>query len=640
MQFLNPQFLWLLLLGIIPLMLYLFRRKSKTVHVSTLVFFKTLAREHQESAWLRRLKKWLSFALTILILSLAVFVLSRLIAKQDDPDQYRTVVILLDRSASMGVVDENGESRLEAGKRILRERLGKVPEEVGVALIAYDVRPEVLQPRTLKRRELISRLDSISLRPMSDNPAAALDAAKLIAGLEAPAAIWHASDHRLLPETSETSEASETEVESAAEVADLLPEGIAVRELDLSLPEVLNGGITAFQIRPVPLEYSRYEVYVQLALNEAAGAEVQSRLEVSVGGIPNQYREIDLKPGERTGLTFRLNGVSEQLLHLHLKTEGDLFHLDDHVTIPLPDARPVLAAWIRPDDAEDPYTRFALSSVQESGSFELLKGSPDAWPLSEEVDAVIFDGWLPEQWPENIPAIVINPPGSSGPVLARALANPIPYDSVRVGNEEHPVLFRVSSSRIALTQTAVFQSTGSLEPLWLAGREPVLAAGEVKGQRLVVMGFSPGRSERLPLTASFPLLIGNALLWAVDRDMESTGVELHSSGDLAKVSGKTITWQQWKDNELQTVKLPLTNDVLELDRIGVWETDEGVRGASHILSAKESNIMARAGDAGTASDEYFAVKGSIGARLKLWLLSAVVVILLLESFLFHRFSVY
>ncbi|MDF1859767.1 MAG: BatA and WFA domain-containing protein [Verrucomicrobiales bacterium] len=634
MQFLTPQFLWLLLLGIIPLMLYLFRRKSKTVNVSTLVFFKTLAREHQESAWLRRLKKWLSFALTILILSLAVFVLSRLIAKQDDPDQYRTVVILLDRSASMGVVDDNGESRLEAGKRILRERLGKVPEEVGVALIAYDVRPEVLQPRTLKRRELISRLDSVSLRPMSDDPAAALDAAKLIAGLEEPAAIWHASDHRLLPETEESEEGV------SAENADPLPEGLVVRELDLSLPEVLNGGITAFQIRPVPLEYSRYEIYVQLALNEAASAEVQSRLEVSVGGIPNQYREIDLKPGERIGLTFRLNGVSEQLLHLHLKTEGDLFHLDDHVTIPLPDAQPVLAAWIRPDDAEDPYTRFALSSVQESGSFELLKGSPDAWPLSEEVDAVIFDGWLPEEWPEDIPAIVINPPGSSGPVLARALTNPIPYDSIRVGNEEHPVLFRVSSSRIAVTQTAVFQSTGSLEPLWLAGREPVLAAGEVKGQRLVVMGFSPGRSERLPLTASFPLLIGNALLWAVDRDMESTGVELHSSGNLAKVSGKSITWQQWKGDELQTVKLPLANDVLELDRIGVWETDEGVRGASHILSAKESNIMARAGEADTSSDDYFAVEGSIGARLKLWLLSAVVVILLLESFLFHRFSVY
>ncbi|MCH1410125.1 MAG: BatA and WFA domain-containing protein, partial [Verrucomicrobiales bacterium] len=421
MQFLFPQFLWLLLLGIIPVMLYLFRRKSKKVRVSTLVFFKTLAKEHQESAWLRRLKKIVSFVLTILMLSFAVFVLSRLIAKQDDPDRYRTIVILLDRSASMGVADEEGNSLLDAGKDILRARLAKVPEEVGVALIAYDVRPEVLQPRTLNRRELISRLEGVDLRPMADDRSSAVEAANLIAGLETPTAIWHASDRPLFS-LGEEGEDSGLQ----------LPEGITVKELTLAQPEVTNAGITAFQIRPVPLEYSRYEVYTQIALNSDAAEPVTSRLEVSLGGVPNQFREIDLEPGERVGITFRLDGVSEQLLHLHLKTEGDAFALDDDVTVSLPESRPILAAWIREDESEDPYTRFALSAVQESGRFELLMGGPDAWPLSEQVDAVIFDGWLPEEWPEDLPAIVINPPGPSGPVLARALPNPIPYDAVRV----------------------------------------------------------------------------------------------------------------------------------------------------------------------------------------------------------------
>ncbi|MDF1657283.1 MAG: BatA and WFA domain-containing protein [Verrucomicrobiales bacterium] len=630
MQFLTPQFLWLLLLGIIPLMLYLFRRKSKTVNVATMVFFKTLAKEHQESAWLRRLKKWASFLLTILMLSLAVFVLSRLIATQDDPDQYRTVVILLDRSASMAVTDSEGESRLAAAKRILRERLEKVPDEVGVALIAYDVRAEVLQPRTFKRRELISQLDLVSLRPMVGDTVAAFEVARLIAGLEKPAAIWHLSDHSF----------KEAEVNSGTD------SGIAIRELILARENATNTGITAFQIRPVPLEYSRYEVYVQLALNEAAVAPLTSRLEVSVGGIPNQHREIDLNPGERFGLTFRLNGVSDQLLKLNLKTENDVFPLDDIVTIPLPDVQPVLAAWIRPDGKEDPYTRLALSSIQESGRFELLKGPPGAWPLDEEVDAVIFDGWLPEEWPEGIPAVVINPPGSSGPVLARTLGNPIPYDSVRVGNSDHPVLFRVSSSRVALTQTAVFQSAGSLEPLWLAGQDPILAAGEVKGQRLVIMGFSPGASERLPLTASFPLLMGNALLWCVDRsDMRSTGVELLSTGELARVRGESIEWSQWEGREMASRKRPLRADVIEMDRIGVWRTfnEKGEleqQGTSHILSSAESEIPIQLSSAGNTDDAYFTAAGGVGGKLKLWLLFTLVFILLLESWLFHRHAVY
>nr|MBP6784116.1 BatA and WFA domain-containing protein [Verrucomicrobiales bacterium] len=197
MQFLNPGSLWLLLLGIIPLMLYLFRRRSKKVKVSTLVFFKTLAQEHQESAWLRRLKKWISFVLTVLMLVFAVFVLSRLIVKQDDADQYRTVVILLDRSASMEVKDGSGETRMAAAKRLLRERLKKVPEAVGVALIAYDVRPEVIQPRTLKRRELLSRLEGVETRPIAERSDVALESARMLAGLEPPSAVWHLSDHLL-----------------------------------------------------------------------------------------------------------------------------------------------------------------------------------------------------------------------------------------------------------------------------------------------------------------------------------------------------------------------------------------------------------------------------------------------------------
>ncbi len=254
MEFLNPGSLWLFLLGLIPVVLYLVRRRSKKVRVSTLVFFKTLAREHQESAWLRRLKRWLSFLLTLLVLSLAVLILSRLIVRQDAADQYRTVVILLDRSASMEVRDGEGETRLAAAKRILRERLKQVPEEVGVALVAYDLRPDVLQPRTTKRRELLSRLEAVETRPIEGRPDAAVETARMIAGTEPPAVIWHLSDRLLAP----------------------APEDVTVRELSLALPGVVNAGITAVQLRGVPLEHARYDVFVRVGLNRDAPARAKA----------------------------------------------------------------------------------------------------------------------------------------------------------------------------------------------------------------------------------------------------------------------------------------------------------------------------------------------------------------------------
>lgn len=642
MQFLNPGMLWLFLLGVVPVMLYLFRRRSKRVRVSTLVFFKTLAQEHQESAWLRRIKKWISFLLTIALLILSVFVLSRLIVKQDDADRYRTVIILLDRSASMAVRDESGESRMDAAKRLLNERLKKVPEEVGVALIAYDARPEVLQARTLKRRELLSRLEAVRSRPISGRTDTALETARMLAGLEPPAAIWHISDQLpIRAEALASEESTNTTEEPTAAIANVaaLPDNIALRELDLALPEVSNAGITALQLRPVPLEHSRYDTYVEVALNADAPADLVVRLNVSVGGIPSQLREVELAPGEKQGLTVRLSGAHDQLLRVWLESENDSFPLDDQVILPLPEAHPIVAAWIRPDESEDPYTRFALSSIQESGSFELLKGGPEAWPLREKVDAVIFDGWLPTEWPVDIPALVINPPGSSGPLLAKKLNAAIPYDSVRVGNEDHPVLFRISSSRVAVTQTSVFETRGSLEPLWMAGREPVLAAGEIDGQRIVVMAFSPRLSERLPLTASFPILMGNALFWCVDQRGTPDGSRLFSTGDLAPVSGESILWTGTAGNEGGKQRLALGADVVEMDRIGMWETDTGLRGSSHLFSVAESNLRALGQDGGGDLD-YFNVESGIAGNLKTWLLGTLVVILLLESWLFHRHAVY
>ena len=104
MRFLSPQFLPLLWLALLPVALYLFRRKSRRVRVSTLLFFKTLAKEHQESTWMRRLKRWLSFLLTLLILCAPIIALTRLVSGGGG-SQAKAVVLLLDRSASMAAVN-------------------------------------------------------------------------------------------------------------------------------------------------------------------------------------------------------------------------------------------------------------------------------------------------------------------------------------------------------------------------------------------------------------------------------------------------------------------------------------------------------------------------------------------------------
>ncbi|MDF1752377.1 MAG: BatA and WFA domain-containing protein [Verrucomicrobiales bacterium] len=626
MQFLHPIYLWLLALAVIPVMLYLFRRKSKQVNVSTMVFFKTLAREHQESAWLRKLKKWLSFALTILVLLASVFSLSRLIRVGEGDGNYRTYVVLLDRSASMALEDENGVSRLDRAKQIIADRIESVPEDAGLALVVYDNRPLIIQPRTLIRREFLSRLDEIKIRPIAGDVSTAMDSALMLAGHETPALVIHAGDF------------GNPDVASPN-----LPDHVSVELVNVALETPVNVGITSFQIRKSPLEQDSYDVHAQVTLNRDAPEAREVHLELFVGGVPSQVRDFDLEPGDRETFEFRVRGAGGQILRVNVAAEGDSFALDDTVISPLPRSQPIVAVWIRENSDEKPqdaYTSLALSAIQESGTLELLAGTPEQWPLKHDIDAVIFDGWLPDEWPTDLPAVVINPPGSSGPIVAQKLESPIPYDSVRVGNEDHPVLFRVSSSRVALTQTSIFQPSGSFEPLWIAGREPILAAGEVEGQRLVVMAFSPQMSERLPLTASFPLLLGNSVFWAVEgSDEYKKRINNLSTGEFVDVEGETIAWTEWKNGGMRRRELPLDSTTIEMVRTGIWQTSSDMVGTSHLLSANESDLPGISKDELMKMEQSGVGKSGLGSLVRIFL-TLIVVVLLLESWLFHRHAVY
>lgn len=625
MHFLQPGYLWLLLLAIIPIALYLFRRKSRQVSVSTLVFFKTLAMEHQESAWLRKLKKLISFVLTMTVILAAIMALSRLITGQGRDGHYRTYVVLLDRSASMGVSDENGDSRIDLAKRILRERFLSVPEEAGVALVAYDERPAIVQPRTLIRREFLSRLDEVRVRPIAGDKSSAIESALLLANLEKPALILHVSDFGGF---------------GGKEYIEL-PDAIDRELIDVSVPAPVNAGITSFQIRNTPIERDSFDVHARVQLNSSAETSQEINLELFVGGIPSQVRAFDLEPGESETFEFRVRGGGGQILRMQISTENDSFPLDDTVISPLPEPRPVVAVWIRENSetkSQDAYTGLALRAIQESGTLELLAGTPDQWPLQHEVDAVIFDGWLPEEWPDDLPAVVINPDRSAGPVIARRLSQAIPYDAIRVTNEDHPVLFRVSSSRVALSQTSVFEASGSFEPLWMAGREPVLAAGEVEGNRLVVMAFSPQLSERLPLTASFPLLLGNSLLWVTEESDEVRKRLMNSpTGSFADVAGDSVTWTDWQEDRLRKRVFPLEGSTLEMSRPGIWQTEDGRMGTSHLLSSRESDIPRLDPEVAEAAAGE-SPRGGIG--IIRFLLILIVLVLIIESWLFHRLAVY
>ena len=610
MRFLLPSQLAWALTALVPLLLYLFRRKPRRVPVSSLLFFKSLAREHQESAWLRRLKRLLSLLLTLLVIAGAVGALARLVVSPV-PGEVRSIIVLVDRSASMGAKDARGTTRLAEVVSRVRERLAGLPGAVPVMLIAFDRQAEIVVPKSFDRRAIERGLAELRVRPMEGDAAPALRLAAQLAAIETPAAIWFASD----------AEAGASE----------LPARVAVESLAVPLAEPRNVGITGFDLRRLPLEFGRFEAFVQL---QAAGpAPMETKLEVRLDGTLTAVRELTLTPGARENLLLPIEARSGRILSLRAITAGDQLAVDDEVQVRIPEVRPLRVVWISPQP--DPFTQLALTALSHEGELDVFRAGPDAWPTKEQVDVAIFQNWLPPEWPADVPVIAINPPGALGPVQATRLpGNGVPVENLRAPRDRHALLHGVATARLVLTQTSVLAAGGALEPLWTGPAGPVLAAGEVRGQRVVLMGFMPEQSENLPFSASYPLLLGNAIQWAAQARNEQLGVRCLRPGEAVTARGTTLEWVDATGGKLS--KTPLRNGWLALDRTGLWQTDAGEAGSAALLSARETSLPAGRGDAARENARARWLRGDLAWPL-LWL---VLLALLAESWLFHRHAVY
>ncbi len=613
MRLLNPSYLHLLWLALIPLALWLFRRQAKRVPVSTLLFFKSLAREHQESAWLRRIKKWLSLLLTLLVLLFAIFALARP-SSGPSGDALAAVVLVVDRSASMSAHDAAGRTRLDEAKAALKSRLSALPDQMVLSLIAFDEKPHVLLSRSRNRRECLRLLEELKPLPIAGRVEPTLAVAQQLADLESRSRIWLASDAK--------------------------PEEVKVEFIDCALSEVVNVGVTGFQLRPSPLSGDQHELFVKVSAAAANARQVTTTLEVTLAGRLVQIREIELKPGTSSALILPLEAVRGQRLELRLSTPGDVFGWDDAVTAPLPRARSLQVAWI--SEKPDPFTGIALASLVESRRIEMTRGEPKAWPLKEKPDVYIFEHWLPDAWPTDRPVIALSPQRSAGPLKVRVLpGNGIPHDAVRSVLPDHPLLFRASSSRIALTQSTVIALPPSIEPLWMAGVEPVLAAGEFGGQRLVVTAYEPAQSEQLALLPAFPLILGNALYWCAENSAVMAEWKTMHTGELLSASG-LVKWRAWTGKQFIDTTEESANGLLPLTQIGSWETADGLTGTSVLISATETDLQSRSVASNQAQNSSMtaiitASAFSTWPQRLLWLTLGL---LLLESFLFHRKAVY
>jgi Ca-activated chloride channel family protein len=490
--------------------LYLLRERERRVRVAFVALWEPEAGSRRIERLGRRLRRWLSLALQVLLLWLLVLALV-------DPRPAataaaeRTWVLLLDRSASMaareGDADRMALARGQAHRVIAS--LG-TRDRAMVASFGPEVTAETgfeVDPAALHRA-----IDRVGPGAGSADLARALAFATAVSrqrprptllvigdgGFEVPAP---GPEVRWLP------------VGSPGGNVALVSLSARRRVLDPGTVD-LTATVENFGAQPVTAN-----------LEVLAAARVVERLSLPLGAHERLVRAVaTVAPG---ALSARVTAAA-----------GNRLASDDEAAAAVTEQRRRRVLVV---GEEDLYLQGALLSFGPAvtsrrvslAEAETLRAR---WP---EYDAVIFDGVAPASPPLAGRFAYFDPHGPGSPWADRGLvADPVLSDADR----RHPLLVQLGLGDLNIREARRLVLASDDRVVASSLGVPLVVARASAGLKLVAVAFDPRRSD-LPLRPSFPLFIANLLDWLDEKPARSLTSSVHldpAESDTTRAASLTV----------------------------------------------------------------------------------------------------
>ncbi|RME36381.1 MAG: VWA domain-containing protein, partial [Planctomycetota bacterium] len=165
---------WAAALTVPPLVLLYFLklRREKRFVPSTLLWRKAVE-DLQVNAPFQRLRSSVLFWLQLLALGLAAFGLGKPMFRAVDRVE-GTAILLIDRSASMTVVEDDGRTRLDIAKEQAKRAVDNLADDARAMVIAFADRPQIVSAFDSDKQALKHKIDSIRPTQASSRLADAL----------------------------------------------------------------------------------------------------------------------------------------------------------------------------------------------------------------------------------------------------------------------------------------------------------------------------------------------------------------------------------------------------------------------------------------------------------------------------------
>jgi hypothetical protein len=351
MQFAHYGMLSVLAALAIPIVVHLmFRRRARTVELGTLQFLKVVLRDDARK---RRLKRYALLALRLAGVALIALLFARPFLLAEEPGRGdRTVAVLVDRSASMGLA---GRARpIDRAKAEARAILARAGSGSRVEVAAFD--------RDVAPLAKLADLDAAIAGP----PAS---------GTDFDAAMAWARDLAARPGTPLEELHILTDLQRSGlgrGEAARMPPGVTVRLIDLGRPFPKNVAVTGVVVSPTsprPGETTAIAATVRNA-SPLPVAAVPVRLHLEAEGHPpiDLDRTLDLDGDSSTTVEFTLPEPGEGLWRGHVEARaGDDLAFDDRrylAVLVAPAAKVVLADGDPGRSASEAETYFLLAALR------------------------------------------------------------------------------------------------------------------------------------------------------------------------------------------------------------------------------------------------------------------------------------
>jgi hypothetical protein len=557
--------------------LYLLRPSRRRVEIPYARLWGLHVVEARATAIARRLRRWESLLLQLLIAALILFALAD--PRPGGAGERARQVILVDTSASMQARDTpGGPTRLERARRAAGRVLDGLRADEEAMIVAFDSAP---RPTPMTAEETVLRAAVASL-VAHDAPDALLPALEL-----AGDALAGATSARL---TLISDGGFDPEAIAALQRGVPALRGVDVRfervgeepgRIDHDL-DYDNVAITGFSVRRYPANPSAYEILAEVRSFSARPR--RARLTITQEGEPVEVTPLELPAHGR--VLRRLTDLSGEgrRLEAHLEVEGfDALPLDDRAYALLPERKKTRVLLVGSGDL------YAEGALLLDRAVEVVRKRPSDYDANAitDFDAVLFDGYTPATPPAR-PALYLGcePPGCPFTVHGEVRA-PIVTEVER----EHPLLRWVALKDLNVSRSVTFAPARGDAALASALGRTILIAGERGGQRMIAFGFSPTVSD-LPLRVAFPVFLVNALQWLRGRSAELEDAVRTGRRQRLAASGGALTVTSPRGDRL-VLPVQAGGAELDADTAGFYHVDEQRLIAANLSDARESWLASR-----------------------------------------------